>query len=102
MTKTLVLAAVLFAQSASPPAFEVASVKPNRSGSLRTDAKISPSGRVELTNQTLKALIRIAYSVPDTQIAGGPDWIDSTRFDLVATAGRSVTEPELRRMLQSL
>lgn len=56
MTKTLVLALVLLVQSAAPPAFDVASVKVNSSGSLRTDARISPSGRVELTNQTLKAL----------------------------------------------
>jgi len=102
MTKTLILTTVLLAQSASPPAFEVASVKVNSSGSLRTDARISPSGRVELTNQPLKALIRTAYSLPESQIAGGPDWVDSARFDVVATAGRSVTEPELRQMLQSL
>lgn len=101
MPKLLILAAALFAQSAAP-AFEAASVKVNTSGSLRTDARLFPSGRIELTNQTLKALIQTAYSLPASQIAGGPGWVESARFDIVATAGGQVTEPELRQRLSSL
>src|SRR5947208_713252 len=98
----LILMAVLLAQSSPPRAFEAASVKLNSSGSLRTDSRLFPSGRVELTNQTLKALIRIAYGLPENQIAGGPGWVDSARFDLVATAGGQTTQPELQQMLRGL
>ena len=94
MAKTLILAAVLLAQSASPPAFDVASVKVNGSGSLRTDARISPSGRVDLTNQTLKALIRIAHSLPDSQIAGGPGQSKSDARSCFPGVGRHLRPPQ--------
>jgi len=111
MTRTLLPAAVvsaaaglsLLAQSpASPRRFEAASIKINNSGQLRTDGRVLPSGRVELTNRTLKVLIQTAYSVQDFQIAGGPEWLNRTRFDITATAGGPVAQAELQMMLRDL
>jgi uncharacterized protein (TIGR03435 family) len=97
-------AASILAQSPSPASrsFEAASIKINNSGQLRTDARVLPSGRVELTNRTLKVLIQTAYVLQDFQIAGGPDWLNRTRFDIVATAGRTVSQAELQLMLRGL
>jgi len=36
------------------------------------------------TNATLPALIRVAYGVESFQITGGPDWLSSKRYDVVA------------------
>lgn len=77
---------VLVAQNASPPAFEVASVKPNTSGPVQRGGGPQP-GRFVRTNVTLRQLIQMAYSqqaFDRREISGGPDWIDSERFDIEA------------------
>src|SRR5688572_23596836 len=89
------LAAVLLASSvaligqqpAPQRAFDVVSIKPSPPGAQNRLPRISP-GRVELFNATLKQLIASAYSrfpFDPRQVVGGPAWIDSERFDIVAT-----------------
>jgi len=68
------------------PTFEVASVKPNKSGDGRVMLGIQPGGRFTATNVALRMLIRTAYQLQDFQIVGGPGWIASDRFDIVAKA----------------
>jgi uncharacterized protein (TIGR03435 family) len=66
-------------------AFEVASVKPNTSGDpplIRSE----PGGRFTTTNVPVRVLIRTAYQLQDFQIVGGPSWIASDRFDIIAKA----------------
>jgi uncharacterized protein (TIGR03435 family) len=73
-------------ENATGPTFEVASVKPNNSGDGRTFAQNQP-GRFTATNVTLRLLIRNAYQLQDFQITGGPSWISSDHFDVVAKIG---------------
>ena len=68
------------------PAFEVASVKPNKSGDGDSRLGIQPGGRFIATNVSLRMLIRSAYQLQEFQIVGGPGWIDSERFDIMAKA----------------
>jgi len=78
--------------SAQPaPQFEAASVKP--SAGIRERAfDLSPGGRFAAKNATLRDLVQMAYALPsgrlrlDAQIVGGPAWINSDRFDVVAKA----------------
>jgi uncharacterized protein (TIGR03435 family) len=96
--------------AAQQPAFDVASVKQNKTGPGSPQrAALPPGDRVSLTNLTARTLIQIAF--PDAfEIAGGPAWIgrqggqnfDVDRFDVVAKAERASTTAELRMMLQSL
>src|SRR5262245_41963758 len=84
--KTLILAllpAALLASQQPQPSFEVASVKPNNSGDGRVMMQNQP-GRFAATNVTLKQLIRNAYQLQDFQISGGPDWMTSAHWDIVA------------------
>jgi uncharacterized protein (TIGR03435 family) len=70
----------------APPggwAFEVASIKPNNSGDGRIMMQNQP-GRFMATNITLRLLIRNAYQMQDSQITGGPSWIASDHYDLIA------------------
>jgi hypothetical protein len=90
-------------------AFEAASVKMNGSGSPQGDSRISPGGRFTATNLSLQVLIRFAYErsprsrgLEPFEVAGGPEWIASDRFDVNATGGRMVSLTELRSMLQTL
>ena len=91
---------------ASPPsaaAFEVASVRPNTSGSGNVSAR-SGSGSLTLTNMTLRDLIVNAYSrdVRPNRIVDGPRWIDSDRFDVIAKAPENTSDDLLPLMLRSL
>jgi uncharacterized protein (TIGR03435 family) len=45
-------------------------------------------GRLTATNVTLKRCIMGAYGLGPNQIAGGPDWLDSDRFDIEAKSDR--------------
>jgi len=84
--------------------FEVASVKPNRSGAAQWDFD-SPPGRVVGTNVPLRELIRFAY-----YIYGGdwdvrldiPDWTTTARFDVDAKTPGSVSQDRAMSMLRHL
>ena len=88
------------------PAFEVASVKPNRSGIPRITMLTRPGGAWDATNVTLGMLVRIAYQVQDFQVVGGPDWMYSDHFDVLAKAPASSAQGGVAGrfplMLQSL
>ena len=112
MSKTfpavLAIAASMMA-TAQTAEFEAASVKANRSGRPQGREQIGPGGRFTSTNLSLEVLIRLAYErsprsrgLEPFEVAGGPSWIRSDRFDVNATAGREVSLTELRSMLQSL
>ena len=66
------------------PAFEVASVKINRTAQLNRLFRPQPAGRFDATNTTLRGLIQFAYQVRPFQIEGGASWLDSVGFDIVA------------------
>ena len=59
-----------------PAAFDVVSIKPSQSGVVgEADFRVNPSGRVEWTNTTLQALIRMAYqrfAFDPREVVGGP------------------------------
>jgi uncharacterized protein (TIGR03435 family) len=66
------------------PQFDVATVRPNNTGEANSSIRVQPGGRVTATNQTLRNLIRNAFNVQPHQMIGGPDWMDSDRYDIVA------------------
>jgi|SRR5689334_23396442 len=106
-----VLSAQAPAPSSARPAFEAASVKRNKEGGP-FGLLFQPGGRLRATNLTLKMLIGAAYGtpqpLPDFQISGGPKWIETDRFDIVAKAagdpapGANGPPPLMFEMLQSL
>lgn len=98
-------AASLFAQA---PQFEVASIKPAQpfspadavNGKLRIGMRID-AGRVDIGFVSLSDLIRTAYEVKAFQVSG-PDWMGSTRFDIVAKIPDGVPKEQIPAMLKSL
>jgi uncharacterized protein (TIGR03435 family) len=66
------------------PTFEVATVKANKSGELSQFIRRQPGGRVTVTNMPLRQLIGFAYQLAEFQLTGGPPWMASDRFDIVA------------------
>lgn len=96
-----ILGAALLAQ-APVPSFDAASIKSNVSGGPRSGIGVAPGGRVTITNQTLRQIIRSAYGSQDIEVTGGPDWIDSDHWDILAAAGTGNSDPPWRLMLKSL
>ena len=73
----VVAAAPQDASTPAPAAFEVATVKPNKSGDGRQFIQRQPGGRVTVTNMPLRQLITFAYQLAPFQLVGGPSWIAS-------------------------
>src|SRR5947208_647962 len=74
---------VAFGQSAPPPVFEVASIKPappQAPGRVSTRMS-SNRGRLNYTNVSLRDVIGQAYHLQHGQISG-PSEIDTERFDI--------------------
>jgi uncharacterized protein (TIGR03435 family) len=88
--------------AAAGPLFEAASVKPNRSADLGWRLEPQPGGRLTGTNAPAAALIRFAYDLPDFLVLGGPDWLRSDRFDVVAKAEGDPPLEQKRLMLRRL
>ncbi|HEY6465355.1 MAG TPA: TIGR03435 family protein [Candidatus Acidoferrales bacterium] len=118
----LVTATRVFPQTsaATRPKFEIASINQNPNTDTRAGIGL-PAGRFTATNLTARILIAWAYSgdhpgmnmLDDDQIVGGPNWINSERFDIEAKVDDSFIQDEknlptdqwankVRLMLQSL
>jgi uncharacterized protein (TIGR03435 family) len=97
------MSALGLAWAQTPPAFEAASIKPNHSGS-GSSSDNTEHGRLTVTNETVKQLIQMAFNVKDFQIEGGPRWLATERYDIVATTGKpdDIKDAEFRALLQSL
>jgi uncharacterized protein (TIGR03435 family) len=87
---------------ATLPSFEVADVKINKSGEVRMAVDLQGGGRLIMRNVTMKVMIMMAYHARPDAVTGGPGWLDSDRFDVVAKAGQTTPPDDIRRMLQTL
>jgi uncharacterized protein (TIGR03435 family) len=74
----VVLSSWLLAQE-----FDAVSVKPSDPHDFRVMMRDMP-GQANYTGITVKMLILQAYQVRDFQVVGGPKWIESNRYDIVA------------------
>lgn len=81
--------------------FEVASVKVNKSGPTMMGMRTLPTG-VNVTNLPLRMIITQAYRLASYQLVGGPSWIDSERFDIVAKAPEGSRPDQTPLMLRGL
>jgi len=87
----LVAAVAIVAAQETAPTFEVASVKQNTSGDGFMRIELPPGNRITITNMPLRALVTMAYQLQQNQLVGGPSWIATDRFDIVA---KVVGEPK--------
>ena len=64
--------------------FDVASVRANKSGDGNGMLRQLPGGRMTATNMPLRPMITFAYSLAGYQLVGGPGWLNTDRYDVVA------------------
>lgn len=81
------------AAPATPPVYDVATIRPNDALDSHFHVYSSPhDGHFRAVNVTLKTLLNNAFAMPDTRIIGGPSWLSSDKFDLEAKADSSVDD----------
>ncbi len=85
----------------APKAFEVASVKANKSATAMGNMNYGP-GKLTLTSFTLEGLVTWAYSVKDYQIVGAPPGFGTDRYDVNAKAYGAPDLAHLKLLLQAL
>ena len=62
----------------------------------------SPGGRFRASATTLKFLLEWAYTIQPSQHSGGPSWIGTDRYDIVAKAEGNATDDQMKLMVQTL
>jgi uncharacterized protein (TIGR03435 family) len=113
---TLLLSSAAFSQAGSEltvvplvvpndklPEFDVADIQPSKTpGPPR--AQFLPGGRVDFHSLPMKFMILAAWGFENDEprVTGGPGWMGSEAFDIVAKAPHDSTIPQLRLMLRSL
>ena len=106
----VLLAGLLSAASAwqqtdakDPLTFDVASIKPAPPGTQGGVIHQLPGNQTyEAINVPLRLVLTIAYSVTDRQISGGPEWMNSDRWNIQAKADRRGTSDEMHDALAKL
>jgi uncharacterized protein (TIGR03435 family) len=68
--------------------FAVASIRPADPNQEGARLGPIPGGGLRVNNWSLAGLITFAYNIRDFQLSGGPGWISSTRFDILAKPER--------------
>jgi uncharacterized protein (TIGR03435 family) len=113
---TLIVSVLLIdvATQQARPVFDVASVRPNRSGSPAAGGPsatiaVRPGGAFDATNATLESLILYAFgpgmpggTLRADQLVGGPSWIRTDRYDIRAAATGDEPRDRIALMLQAL
>jgi uncharacterized protein (TIGR03435 family) len=81
--------------------FEVASIKPNVSGSIVVNQHIE-NGRYTGTNLSLMDLIVVTHATPRSRIVGAANWVSTDRFDITAKAQGLAPSEQVVAMLRAL
>src|SRR5580693_7714536 len=91
------------AQSVPKPAFTVADVHPVApTANSALIGAIPQLNRFELRGATMVDLIHVAWDVDATRVVGGPAWLETDRFDVIAQTPAGSTREAMNGMLQSL
>jgi len=75
--------------TAQGPVFETASIKPTPPGgdpAVSWRISFMPGGGLVAEGMSLKTIILWAYELQGYQVGGGPSWVDSVRWSIVAKA----------------
>ena len=78
------LGAMSLLSAQQPDSFEVASVKRNTSAPGNGMMRLLPGGRLSAQNFPVRLMITYAYELANFQVVGGPAWLMSDGYDVVA------------------
>jgi uncharacterized protein (TIGR03435 family) len=96
------IARTLYAQQVTAPQFDVVSIKRSAAAEPGGRNALDPGAYVGI-NVTLRRLLALAYQpLPNAQIVGGPEWMNSARFDVQAKFTGTPTRPQVQQMLRAM
>jgi uncharacterized protein (TIGR03435 family) len=73
--------------------FEVASIRQNTDpGGHNHIYNDKHTGEFRTVNAPLKMILEYAYDLPQTQMVGGPKWVDAAKFDIDAKSDAAVSD----------
>jgi uncharacterized protein (TIGR03435 family) len=83
-------------------AFEMADVRISLHSDNPSLSVLHRDGRYELLSASMVDLVSTAYGVKADAVTGGPGWLESDRFDVIAKAQNDLSGEVLKAMLQTL
>ena len=92
MLRRASLALLLICPGFAQLTFEVASIKPANPDTPGSSIQFMPGGGLKMMNVPLRAMITFAYDVRDFQVSGGPGWVGTERFDVMARPEHAAAE----------
>ena len=90
--------AVGVVRAQGPLAFDVASIKPADPEERNSRFNIVPGGGINVVNVPVRRLIEFAYNARESQLQGGPGWIGTTAYDIVARVEKAGGPVDLGKM----
>jgi uncharacterized protein (TIGR03435 family) len=102
--------AAVAAQTPASPAFDVVSIKPLAPGRMPVAAgfyQLQLGGRFRGVGLTASGLVTLAFRMDNvplrpSQIVGGPNWMATSQYDIVATTGADISAEVFAARLPSL
>jgi uncharacterized protein (TIGR03435 family) len=99
-TVLVLVLALVDPSTAADREFDVASIRPSDLNAFAHPVRLGPS--VVDVRASLKELLGIAYNMQGYQITGGPLWIGSQRYDVVAKSDSPASRDQICNMLVQL
>ena len=92
------------APDAPQPKFGIADVRVSKTShfAVQSFGGVLRDGKYVNRDATMLELIEGAYSVTDDSVAGGPGWLSSDLFNIVAKVPEGTTQATAKLMLQAL
>src|ERR1700688_4820388 len=101
----VILSGTAFGQSVETPSatFEIADVhvSAHRQFPFMSGGTLN-GDRFIIRDATMVDLIAAAYGVEDNNVLGGPSWLETDRFDVIAKAAPNTPPDTIKMMLQAL
>jgi uncharacterized protein (TIGR03435 family) len=89
--------------TSASPAYEIVSVRPSAPGADPEGINPLPNGvGYNGIGVTVRDMLTVMYRLPRRQVVGGPDWVDSERFDVMVRADHRYSIDELHTMFQNM
>ena len=89
--------------SSAPLTYEIVSVRPSDPNAAPGSVRSLPNGvGYNAIGVTVRDMLTVMYRLPRRQVIGGPDWVDSERFDVMVRADARYSIDELHAMFQNM
>jgi uncharacterized protein (TIGR03435 family) len=90
-----------FAGIASAQAFDAVSIKLSAPEARGGGFNLSP-GHLNAKNQSLRDLVEFGWDLKDYQVSGGPSWVESEHYEVIATFPAATSSADRARMMQAM